>query len=223
MGGTLSRTVRGNAVAVSVALITATCAASMATAQSEASDHDNSLARGKAYFTTCAGCHGNEGEGLEGMNAPGLTSLSPDYIVRQLENYRSDVRGGAPDFYGVMMNGRAKALLDTEALEDVATYIASLDRVYAEPSIGDVVAGQALYENCTACHGANAEGIEEMQTPAMSGMSDRYIYRQLQNFASGVRGASDADPLGQKMAASVDFVETEQDKKDVAAYIASLR
>lgn len=182
------------------------------------------VSRGQAYYTTCAGCHGNTGEGFRGMNAPRLAGLPADYLVRQLSHFRSGLRGGPADFYGVAMNGRAKALGEAQAVTDVAAYIATLPAPHDQPAAtgGDVAKGRALYANCAACHGASGEGNADIGAPPLKGDEAWYVARQLANFKSGVRGR-DGDEHGQQMRAAVAALPDEAAIMDVAAYIATLR
>ena len=44
-------------------------------------------------YKTCAGCHGAQGEGNASLQAPSLVNLDSWYLKRQIENFRSGVRG----------------------------------------------------------------------------------------------------------------------------------
>ena len=60
--------------------------------------------RGQGLYVTCANCHGNEGQGVWSTKAPRLANQSDWYLVRQLNNFRTGVRGRHPqDFYGAQM------------------------------------------------------------------------------------------------------------------------
>lgn len=83
--------------------------------------------RGRALYTTCAGCHGRDGRGNWGTNAPRLAGMSDWYLVRQLENFRQGVRGAhADDLYGMQMAMMAASLRDEAAIQDLVAYINSL-------------------------------------------------------------------------------------------------
>ncbi len=84
-------------------------------------------ARGEGLYAVCATCHGPQGEGMQAMNAPALAGREEWYLVRQLENFKSGVRGGNPgDTFGATMAPMAMTLPDKQAMEDVAAYLASL-------------------------------------------------------------------------------------------------
>lgn len=84
--------------------------------------------KGKAAYATCAACHGPAGAGNEAMNAPPLAGQSDWYVVRQLQAYKSGLRGSNPkDTFGMQMKPMAMMLATDEAVNDVAAYIATLD------------------------------------------------------------------------------------------------
>jgi cytochrome c553 len=64
-------------------------------------------------------------------------------------------------------------------------------------------AGAVLFRNvCSACHGVNGEGREDLKTPSIAALPTWYLTRQVQNFHQGKRGADPAkDPQGAMMAA----------------------
>ncbi len=55
------------------------------------------------------------------------------------------------------------------------------------------------FDHCLLCHGANGNGNVAIRAPKVSGMEPWYLTRQLQYFASGVRGAPEADAPGHEM------------------------
>ncbi len=96
------------------------------TALSAATGVSGDVERGKAGYATCVACHGVAGEGNSALNAPRLAGQYDWYIVRQLNNYKSGVRGGNPqNVFAVQMQAMA-AVLSTDAINDVAAYINTL-------------------------------------------------------------------------------------------------
>lgn len=87
---------------------------------------------------------------------------------------------------------------------------------------GDVERGKTLFAVCTTCHGDQAEGMQEMNGPALAGREEWYLKRQLQNFKSGARGTDSNDIYGLQMAPMAQLLTDEQAIADVAAYLASL-
>jgi cytochrome c oxidase subunit II len=82
---------------------------------------------GKAAYGTCAACHGAKAEGNKALNAPALAGQHDWYVVRQLQNFKSGLRGSAPgDTFGAQMKPMAATLADQAAIDNVAAYIATL-------------------------------------------------------------------------------------------------
>jgi len=86
-------------------------------------------AAGKALYATCAVCHGQKGEGNKILNSPGLVQLQDWYLVRQLKNFKSGIRGKHPqDIYGMQMAPMAMTLVDDAAIDNVVSYIKTLKK-----------------------------------------------------------------------------------------------
>lgn len=88
---------------------------------------------------------------------------------------------------------------------------------------GDAAKGKSLFVTCQACHGANAEGNKALNAPALAGMEDWYVERQLKNFKAGIRGADPKDTYGIQMRPMAMILPDDQAIADVAAYLASLK
>jgi cytochrome c oxidase subunit 2 len=87
---------------------------------------------------------------------------------------------------------------------------------------GDPVRGQQLYAVCSTCHGQNAEGLQEMNAPALAGREEWYLVRQIENFRSGARGSNPGDVFGLQMAPMSKVLADKQAIEDVAAYLNGL-
>ena len=74
---------------------------------------------------------------------------------------------------------------------------------------GDVAAGQAMSAQCAACHGADGNSAAPT-FPRLAGQSEKYIYKQLQDFKAGRRN----NALMMPMVAD----KTDQQMADLAAY-----
>jgi cytochrome c oxidase subunit 2 len=84
-------------------------------------------AKGKAAYGACATCHWWKAEGMQAMDAPRLAGMSDWYLVQQLQNFRSGLRGKHPqDAYGMQMLPMAAALANDQAVNDVIAYINSI-------------------------------------------------------------------------------------------------
>jgi cytochrome c oxidase subunit 2 len=84
--------------------------------------------RGKELYLACATCHGQNGEGMQEMNAPALAGREAWYLARQLANFKSGTRGGPGDTFGQQMAPMAQLLADAQAIDDVAAYLSSLEK-----------------------------------------------------------------------------------------------
>jgi len=83
--------------------------------------------RGKALYAVCSTCHGDSGQGMPDMNGPRLAGREEWYLKRQLQNFKSGVRGrDSRDVYGQQMAPMAQLLQDDQAIADVVAYINSL-------------------------------------------------------------------------------------------------
>ncbi len=95
--------------------------------QPAAATIEGDLQRGAALYRSCAACHGASGQGNRGFNAPRLAGQNDWYLVRQLHNYRSGVRGARGDLSSIQMRAATGVLMDDQAVVDVVAYINGLD------------------------------------------------------------------------------------------------
>jgi cytochrome c oxidase subunit 2 len=173
---------------------------------------------------SCVICHGAEGEGKVRLGAPRNGGLTEAYLARQLRYFRSGIRGYSDDdVHGTQMRAMTLAVESEAVLDELARYLATLSPPEAEPTIdGDVEHGKQLYAVCTACHGEDGLGKEELNAPALKGQHDWYLVRQLNNFRAGLRGAHADDSYGAQMVPIMQSLPAEQDVMDVVAYINTL-
>ena len=181
---------------------------------------------GAANYAVCSACHGANGEGNQALNAPKLAGQQYWYLRQQLKYYKTGVRGTNPDdTYGAQMAPMAATLVNDTVTSNVIAYIGTLpDDPAPETVIGDLANGEALYNStCGTCHGDDGTGRWKVHAPALAGMTDWYLVRQLQNFKSGVRGAHPEDQLGYQMTAMVTALADDDAINDVVAYINTLK
>ncbi len=178
---------------------------------------------GKALFVACQACHGAKGEGNKALNAPSLVNQNSWYIKRQLMAYKSGARGKHPeDVFGQQMAAIASTIADEAAVDALVSYIDKLPNSTPAATLkGDVVKGKDYYNMvCGSCHGPNAEGNVLLDTPALAGVDDWYLQRQFELFRKGVRGADDR--FGRQMVMMAPALPTDEDVRNVVAYIQSL-
>jgi cytochrome c oxidase subunit 2 len=184
-----------------------------------------SPARGRALYATCAGCHGQQGEGNVALNSPKLSGMEAWSLEKQLQKFKKGVRGfHENDAYGKQMVAFASTLTTDMAIKDVAAYISTLtDSPVPTTVTGNINNGRRLYVSCGACHGADGKGNWATGAPRLAGINDWYLQRQLSNFRAGIRGTHPDDGLGKQMAIVSDMLTSEQAVNDVVAYINSLQ
>ena len=172
----------------------------------------------------CTTCHGSDGRGNEGVQAPRLAGMEPWYLRRQLENFRAGIRGVHPqDREGIAMRPMATKLTD-ESIDDIIDWVGSWEYVPAEKTIegGDPARGRGLYGGCAVCHGDDGEGNEILGAPALAGQNDWYLVTALQNFLAGYRGTHSDDSYGAQMRTMVNTLRNEAGILNVVSYINTL-
>jgi cytochrome c oxidase subunit 2 len=180
--------------------------------------------QGGVRYAVCAACHGQQGEGMQALNAPKLAGQSSWYLRHQLENFKHGVRGAHPDdVYGRQMAPMAATLATDGAVDDVLAHIRTFpDAPVASTVDGDAEAGARSYAVCAYCHGEQGRGLRATNAPRLAGMPDWYLERQLNNFKEGIRGSHQADYYGFQMTFMANALKSDQAVKDLVAYINTL-
>ena len=162
---------------------------------------------GEEINETCAGCHGEYGEGSLDGEYPRLAGLDARYLARQLRYFKNRKRVNIP-----MIPYATERELPEEDVLSVAAYLASIKLPNKLPPIdesgfdaykrlqasklvlniarypGDVVAGQQVYsKECAGCHGNEAEGNDRQLIPPLAGQHSLYVLRQVNRFQKGER------------------------------------
>ena len=212
-------------VILTVVTILASCALALTLAFTASADTQHE--RGRKLYNLCAQCHGEQGLGDQLFLAPAISGLDQWYVLRQLEKFRSGVRGTHfDDIAGMRMRPMALTLRSQEDVAAVAAYVAQLPPAKPDPTIadGDAAKGKVFYDQvCKTCHGPDGSGIEAMNGPAINHGSDWYQLTQIKNFKAGVRGADPKDTTGMLMRPMAMTLPDDQAIRDVVAYITTLR
>lgn len=171
----------------------------------------------------CTVCHGSQLMGNINIRAPRLSDLPPWYIEKQLLAFKQGWRGNhAQDIAGMEMRPMVSELADAK-LKQVAVWASQTESPRPVATItADVKAGEQVYQNCLACHGAQAQGNTALGAPALVGLNDWYLITQLKHFRDGIRGSHPDDTQGAQMRAAMSLIKGEQDFANVAAYIHEL-
>lgn len=185
--------------------------------------------------TTCSACHGMDGNSI-GPTFPNLAGQNYNYLLKQLEDFRTGAR--SPATMSQMIKAVPKAP-DNSNLKQIAAYFSqqTLKRNSGQgpkPSKTLVEQGYKLFirgsstltpflitkrdvPSCAACHSANGEGNAPMAIPLLAGQHATYIDTELKRFASGARHNG---PNGIMAAIAAPLTATQM--KAVAAYVSVL-
>ncbi len=176
------------------------------------------LAKGEATYTAvCTACHGADGNS-PAPTFPSLAQQHPQYLVKQLQEFKSDKRENA------IMKGFASMLSD-EDMKNVAYWVAAKSaKAGAAADKASVALGERIYRGgiadrqiaaCAGCHSPNGAGIPA-QYPRLSGQHADYAVAQLTAFRDGVRkNSTQMSQVAAKL--------NDREIKAVADYIAGLR
>lgn len=194
------------------AAFTGAIAASSAIAQGNAQ-------AGAAKAVVCQACHGANGNSVN-PEWPSLAGLGADYIVQQLENFKSGKRANP-----IMMPNAMT--LSPEDMADLGAYFDSLKNTGLEADPAFYKLGQKLYRGgdpgrnipaCLACHGPSGAGNEPAKFPALRGQQSAYLVKQLKDYASGARATGPANIMQ-----TISGRLSEDDMRNLAAYVRGLR
>lgn len=176
------------------------------------------LAKGEASFgTLCVACHAADGNSLIPVN-PKLAQQHPEYLVKQLQDFKSGKRASPT------MAAFAGMLSEAD-MKNIAYWLAAQT---AKPGFAKekelVALGERIYRGgiaerqvpaCAGCHSPNGAGIPS-QYPRLGGQHADYSVAQLIGFRDGARKNSlQMTQLSAKL--------NDREIKAVADYIAGLR
>ena len=166
----------------------ASFAATPAPAAAAAPKAKPDLVKGQASFDTCASCHGADGNSGTPVN-PKLAQQHPEYLVKQLQEYKSGKRANA------IMMGFAAGLSEDD-MKNISFWLASQKAKTGFAKDKDLAAlGERIYRGgiqdrqiaaCAGCHSPTGAGIPA-QYPRLSGQHAEYTATQLINFRDGIR------------------------------------
>jgi cytochrome c553 len=181
--------------------------------------------RGQEVFETCVPCHNSDGSGNPSVGAPNIAGMKEWYVEREIEKFRTGVRGMYfNDVEGMRMRPMALSLTSEDDVKAVAHYVENLPPVWHSSSLpGDPKAGETLYATCGTCHGENGAGNQDLGAPRIAGVDDWYLATELRKFKSGVRGASPKDREGRLMRPMARGLADEDAVRNVVAYVETLK
>lgn len=184
---------------------------------SHAAEGGNAAA-GKAKTAACVACHGVDGNGGADPTWPKLAGQSPEYLAKQLVDFKSGVRKNP------IMNGMAAGLTPQDINNIAAYYAAQKIKPGAAGSKELAHQGERIYRGgnaqmgvsaCMSCHGPSGHGIPP-RFPRVSAQTAAYTERQLLDFKASRRANDDG------IMTRIAFRMSEAEIKAVSEYMAGL-
>jgi len=202
---------------LSVSLLSAVAAAALSFG-AHAQKAQPDLKKGAELFgQVCVACHAADGNSTTPAN-PKLAGQHPEYLVKQLQEYKSGKRDNA------IMKGFASALSD-EDMRNIAHWLGAQKPTSGFAQDKELVRlGERIYRGgiasrqiaaCAGCHSPNGAGIPA-QYPRLSGQHAEYTVDQMKQFRDGVRKNS-------VQMAQIAAHMSDREIRAVADYIAGLR
>ena len=188
------------------------------------------LEKGKEINATCAGCHGEFGQGGKKGEYPRIGGQRAAHIADQLKAFRNRTRLNLPMFPYT----QEREMSDQDA-EDVSAYLAAIElptrwpdfnpdddaltRLTAMEKVmiiprapGDLENGKKIYnKECFACHGK--DGMGRGKFPRLVGQYTSYLMKQMTSFVTGERSHDEVEMRG-----ILNELKA-QDLQDILAYL----
>ncbi|MBI5430367.1 MAG: cytochrome c4 [Nitrosomonadales bacterium] len=147
---------------------------------------------GKSASALCQGCHGEDGNSIEGL-IPKLAGQYSVYIAKQFRNFQTGEREHQ------IMSAMSAIISDAELVDIVAYFASQKQMSGGGKSLNQV--GKNLFTNgdmargvlpCQGCHGVNGKGqAPDVSTyPVIGGQQKDYLRLQLTHWRSGERSNS---------------------------------
>jgi cytochrome c553 len=185
---------------------------------------EGSAEAGQTKITTCVACHGADGNSMAmppPQPWPALAGQHANYLVRQIEAFKSGERTDAT--MQPMVAG-----LSEQDMHDIAAWFSSQSMTPkgADPAL--VERGQRIYRGgiperdvaaCIACHGPSGQGNPLAGFPRVSHQHAAYLDKTLRDYRSGVR-STDAE-LNQMMRNTAELL-LDEEIEALASYMQGL-
>jgi len=180
-----------------------------------------SVEAGQAKSTTCAACHGADGNSVT-PEWPSLAGQHPTYTFNQLQAYRNGERQD-PGMQGFAMMLSEQDMRDLAAFYSVQTLLPK----GADPELAGL--GEDIYRGgipdrgvpaCVACHGPGGHGNYLAAYPRISGQHQTYMLATMREYAAGTRRS---DTEFNQMMRNVADLLLEDELRAVVSYVQGLR
>lgn len=176
--------------------------------------------RGEALTTTCAACHGPDGNSPSDQ-FPSIAGQHEKYTLKQLW----DVREGRRQI--LVMTGLLDGYTDQQ-MADIAAYYAVQTPQQGAADPEKVALGERIYRAgipekgiaaCAACHGPTGKGHNFAKFPMIAGQWPAYTVLQMKNWRSGERNNDGESRMMRAVAENLSDPEIEA----LASYLYGLR
>lgn len=190
--------------------------------------------RGQEINATCAGCHGEFGQGGKRGEYPRIAGQRQAHIMDQLRAFRLRTRLNLPMFPYTQERELSDAdIVDVSAYlaaidlptkwpefkesDDALTRLTAVDKVMIIPRApGNLDNGRAIYQKeCVTCHAR--DGMGRGKFPRLVGQYTSYLKKQMDAFIKGERPHDEVELVG------ILNQFKEQDLQDVLAYLTSIQ
>lgn len=162
---------------------------------------------GEEINQTCAGCHGEYGQGSIEGEYPRLAGLDADYIAKQLNDFKTRKRINIPmipfandrelpgDDVRIISEYLSRIQLPTKLQPVDEENFDALERLHASKRVvnikdypGDIELGRKVYKKeCASCHAKDGYGNKKKKAPQLAGQYSEYLLRQVKYYRSGER------------------------------------
>ena len=192
------------------------------------------LEHGKEINGTCAGCHGDFGQGGKKGEYPRIAGQQMGHLVAQLQAFRARTRMNLPMFPYTQERELSEAdILDVSAYlasvelptkwpefkpdDDALTRLTAMEKVMILPRVpGSLENGGKIYqEECALCHAP--DGMGKRKFPRLVGQYSNYLKKQMDVYLAGERLHDEEGKQG------VLKQLKEQDIQDILAYLTSIQ
>lgn len=194
---------------------------------------------GEEINETCAGCHGEFGEGGKSGEYPRIAGQPRGFLIQQLLQFRDRTRLNL-----AMVEYVDHRQMPDEDIVHISAYLAQLQLPTKLPAVdesaagfdayqrlldakkivqipraaGDVNSGKRLYsKECASCHGRDGAGKPAKDVPMLAGQYTSYLWRQVPKYLDG-RRIHDSDSPDEEILAEFSDAELQ----DIFAYLSIL-
>lgn len=190
--------------------------------------------RGKEINGTCAGCHGDFGQGGKKGEYPRIAGQQVGHLMEQLRSFRARTRMNLPMFPYTQERELSEAdILDVSAYlasvelptkwpefkpdDDALTRLTAMEKVMILPRVpGNLENGEKIYQaECALCHAP--DGMGKRKFPRLVGQYSSYLKKQMDAYVAGERLHDEEGKRG------VLNPLKEQDIQDILAYLTSIQ